>query len=239
MTMAGPSTSRSTTRRYLKIARELADQIDKGDYPVGMRLPPERELAVTMGVSRTVLREALLALEIRGYVEVRIGSGVFVLPESYRTGPSRGDIEEMRDAAPFDVLEMRRMAEGEAAFMAAQRATDEQMAALEEALADMEASLEDVTRYDVADARFHAIIGEASGNQLLQALMRQLWDYRYGEMWSLWYNQTRSITNRRNTVVHHRRILAAIQRGLPDVARTAMQAHMDEVNERFFALVME
>ncbi|MHA7868074.1 MAG: tripartite tricarboxylate transporter permease [Salipiger thiooxidans] len=145
----------------------------------------------------------------------------------------------LRDAAPFDVLEMRRMAEGEAAFMAAQRISEDQLKALEETLAEMEARLDDVTRYDIADARFHAIIGEASGNQLLQALMRQLWDYRYGEMWSLWYNQTRSITNRRNTVLDHRRILAALQRGMPDIARTAMQAHMDQVNERFFALVME
>ena len=103
----------------------------------------------------------------------------------------------------------------------------------------MEASLDDVTRYDIADARFHAIIGEASGNQLLQALMRQLWDYRYGEIWSLWHNQTLSITNRRNTVLDQRRILAALQRGMPDIARTAMQAHMDQVNEHFFALVRE
>ncbi|MBR9839276.1 MAG: FadR family transcriptional regulator [Rhodobacteraceae bacterium] len=239
MTMASNATPRNTTRRYLKIARELADQIDSGAYPVGARLPPERELAVTTGVSRTVLREAVLALEIRGYVEVRIGSGVFVLPESYRSGAAQGDIEELRDAAPFDVLEMRRMAEGEAAFMAAQRISEDQLKALEETLAEMEACLDDVTRYDIADARFHAIIGEASGNQLLQALMRQLWDYRYGEMSSLWYNQTRSITNRRNTVLDHRRILAALQRGMPDIARTAMQAHMDQVNERFFALVME
>ena len=100
MTMASNATPRNTTRRYLKIARELADQIDSGAYSVGARLPPERELAVTTGVSRTVLREALLALEIRGYVEVRIGSGVLVLPESYRAGAAQGDIEELRDAAP-------------------------------------------------------------------------------------------------------------------------------------------
>ena len=66
------------TRLYRQIAGQIATLIDIGEFPAGSRLPPERELAVLLGVSRTSVREAIISLEIAGRVEVRVGTGIFV-----------------------------------------------------------------------------------------------------------------------------------------------------------------
>ena len=68
-------------RLYRQIADQIAALIEKGEYGAGSRLPPERDLAKQLGVRRPSVREALIALEVEGYVEVRVGSGVYVTPE--------------------------------------------------------------------------------------------------------------------------------------------------------------
>jgi DNA-binding FadR family transcriptional regulator len=228
----GSDGGKPSQRLYLQIAQEIADKIDAGQPPAGERLAPERELAVTLGVSRTVLREALLALEMRNFVEIRIGAGVYVLPPERRAQTPQG-LASVLDAPLFDVVRARRMAEGEAAFLAAQRIGAEDLKRLETVLATMEAAVQNVVPYDQADAEFHAIIAQACGNQVIQAFIQQLWEYRRGGMWSIWYDKTRSVANRRRTVEAHRRIFQALQRGQPDVARTAMQAHLDVLGDRF------
>lgn len=221
-------------RRYLQIARMLAERIDAGEYPSGQKLPPERELAVMFDVSRTTVREALLALEIMRFIEIRVGAGVYVLSESQRdTGTT---LETTGEVGPYQVLEARRMVEGQTAYYAAERARPEEIAAIAAVVERMDSVVDDVPAYDVADAEYHALIATASGNELLQDYVAHLWRMRRSSLWNRWYDSTRSLRNRRRTIEDHRAILKALQRRNPEAAKTAMQQHIDTLADRFLEL---
>ena len=97
-------------RRYNQITKKLIQEIQDGNYSAGDRLPPERELAEKMSVSRTTLREAFIALELMRFVDIRIVSGIYVLPEAARSIENTPKLEY--DLGPDDQLEMRRLIEG-------------------------------------------------------------------------------------------------------------------------------
>jgi len=220
-------------RRYLQIARKLAAAIDGGRYAAGERLPPERELAQLLDVSRTTVREALLALELMRFIEIRVGAGVFVLDEKLR---SRSDMAEPDVAAPSDVLAARRIVEAETAALAAANATEEQIDTMRRANERMAGAVDDIAAFDAADARFHELIAEAACNDVLSGFVDHLWRMRNSPMWAFWYDQTRHPDNRRQSVEDHRRILRAVERRSPDSARTAMQVHLDTLADRFYEL---
>jgi len=221
------------SRRYLDIARKLGDDIDTGLYTAGQRLPPERELAQALDASRTTVREALLALEIMRFIEIRVGAGVFVLDEAHRNVPGRSQPDT---SSPSDVLEARRILEGETAARAAQNATENDIAMLNRNVLKMAASIDDIARFDAADAQFHAEIARISRNDVIVGLVTHLWKMRESNMWSRWYDQTRNPKNRRRSVDDHQTIVKAIERHLPDAARTAMQTHLDVLADRFYEL---
>ncbi|MEX0348066.1 MAG: FadR/GntR family transcriptional regulator [Paracoccaceae bacterium] len=221
------------SRRYLDIARKLAGDIESGRYFVGERLPPERELAQKLDVSRTTVREALLALEIMRFIEIRVGSGVFVLDQSQR---AQSDFVEPDGAPPSDVLAARRIIEGETAALAARNATTADLNKMQATIDEMAASIHDIARFDVADAAFHTAISKAAANDVLAGFVAHLWRMREGNMWTRWYDQTRHASNREKSVEHHKIILRAIERRAPEVARTAMQTHLDGLAERFYQL---
>jgi len=127
------------TRLYRVIADQIAGRIRAGEFPRGGRLPSERELAEQLQVSRASIREALIALEIEGYVEVRVGTGVFVTREGAGfpagSGACAGVEQEHDDIGPFDLLEARMLIEPECAGMAAQQASPAQIAAIRQTLA--------------------------------------------------------------------------------------------------------
>lgn len=223
-------------RRYLQIAHDLIARISAGEFPIGSRLPPERELAATLQVSRATVREALLALELMHFVEIKLGSGVFVLPEAAR-GVERSDSLFPETAGPSDVLEMRRLIEGESAYRAAQRGTEAQLAAIGAAVERIQASLNDLPRFDRADVEFHLLIAEASGNTLIKSYVAQLWEQmRTNPMWDRWYQRTRDPVHRRRSAQDHATIYNAIARRTPEVAATAMRAHIDVLAQRFMDL---
>ncbi|KUF10800.1 FadR/GntR family transcriptional regulator [Pseudoponticoccus marisrubri] len=221
------------SRRYLEIARRLAAEIERGVYAAGERLPPERELAQLLDVSRTTVREALLALEIMQMIDIRVGSGVFVRDEASR-GPA--PLYEPDAAPPSAVLAARRLIEGETASLAAAHATPEQIALMARTNDELAANIDNVAAFDAADARFHDLIAQAAGNDVLAGFVGTLWRMRESEMWTFWYDQTRHPDNRRRSAEDHRAILRAIERGAPDIARTAMQSHLDVLADRFYTL---
>src|SRR6188474_3964988 len=106
-------------RLYRQIADQIAALIERGEYPVGARLPPERDLARQLGVSRPSVREALIALEVEGYVEVRMGSGVYVADRSTAAAAAK----LAADSGPFELIRARWMIESECAALAAKEAT--------------------------------------------------------------------------------------------------------------------
>lgn len=222
-------------RRYLQIAQNLASEIADGKYRTGDRLPPERELSSLLGVSRTTVREALLALEIMRYVEIRVGAGVFVLPEDAR-GAMRPDYAVPDEVGPWEVLEARRTVEGQTAYLAATRATDAILDEIGRSIETLEAATDDVPRFDAADERFHALIAQAAGNGLFESYVTHLWSLRHGALWATWYDKTRSQENRRRSIEDHRRIHRALVRRQPETAQTAMRAHLDVMADRFLEL---
>jgi DNA-binding FadR family transcriptional regulator len=225
----------TSSRRYLQIARSLSQQINDGTYKTGERLPPERELSVQLQASRTVVREALLALEIMHFVEIRGGAGVFVLPENLRD-QSYGELAQVDEIGPWDVLEARRCIEAQTAFSAALQGTKDVLAQMESSIDRMKNAISDIPRFDAADAEFHALVARASGNSLFENYVAHLWKMRQSALWNTWYDKTRAPENRIRSVEDHIAIYQAIKRGLPDVAKTAMEAHLDVLAKRFFEL---
>src|SRR5512132_1483143 len=149
-------------RLYRQIADQIAALIEKGEYGAGVRLPPERDLARQLGVSRPSVREALIALEVEGYVEVRVGSGVYVRgPGTARSAPLPAD------SGPFELIKARWLIEAECAALAAKHATRAQLKAIEEALGEMQAERARGTMPLAPDRLLHLRIAEASGNSAL------------------------------------------------------------------------
>ncbi len=233
-------------RLYLQIAEQLRAAIEAGEYPPGSHLPPERELSKLLGVSRTSVREALIALEIGGLVRVRVGSGVEVLapaeqddaqdgnPAPWETDPELAaeldlgqDLE--REVPPFALLEARRLVEPEAAALAAVNASDEQLAGIGEAyLRNVHDNLER-SRTHPGDRLFHIRIAEASGNPAYALLLRHLLGHRYGTLFQRLQALYTPSDMPRRSEHEHKAILDALQRRDADGARQAMAAHLDAV----------
>ena len=218
-----------TRRLYRQIADQIAALIDKGEYGVGRRLPPERDLARQLGVSRPSVREALIALEVEGYVEVRVGSGVYVTgprPET-RAAPLSAD------SGPFELIRARWLIEGECAALAAKSATRAQVRAMEEALEQMEAERDNGTMPLGADRLFHLRIAEASGNSALALVVRTLWDQRTGPLFLRLEHHFDTPGLWTVAIREHREVLSAIVKKDAPAARAAMRRHMDHAAKRF------
>ena len=155
-------------RLYEQIAQQLAKAIADGKYEVGQRLPSERELAQTFDVSRPTVREAIIALELDELVEVRLGSGVYVMN---RQPP--GGAAGYKDIGFFELLEARRAIEGEACAMAAMRIDDAQLEQLSELIEEMrdDNRHDEILMSEDADRRFHELIASSTQNS---------WYYRRG-----------------------------------------------------------
>jgi GntR family transcriptional repressor for pyruvate dehydrogenase complex len=212
-------------RLYLQVARQLQDLIGRGVFEAGKRLPSERDLAEQFGVSRPTIREAMIALEIADQVEVKSGSGVYVLPQVGR--PPRVDSDQ--GPGPFEILEARRLIEGETCALAAERISDEQLARLEELLGEMEQEnrLEDAA--EQADEQFHLCIAEAAGNSALSATIGWLWELRNESEISTRFHQRVREEGSRPIIADHRAILDGLQARDPKKARRAMDKHLKRV----------
>lgn len=176
-----PIESIDNRRLYRQIADQISRLIDSGEYPPGSRLPAERILAEKLSVSRPTVREALIALEVEGRVEIRGGAGVFVLerdeaPASLATpAPVPAFSSQMPLPGPFDVLFARDLIEPDVAALAAKNATTEQISELSRALGDMVCCSADDPQHVIHDRRFHFALAEASGNSALLLAVQALW----------------------------------------------------------------
>ena len=218
-------------RLYLQVAEQLRNLIAEGTFPPGSRLPAERDLAEQFAVSRPTIREAMIALEISGLVEVRSGSGVYVLEQG--SGPAR--LEESEAPGPFEILEARRLIETEASALAARRITPVQLAFLAQSLDEMERGSLPVEDAEAADQRFHCLIAEASGNSALAATVAWLWQLRKESEISTRFHRRVREEGSRPIVEDHRLIYAALANGDPDAARSAMAAHLQRVIDNLLA----
>jgi len=214
-----------TQRLYERIAQKLASAIARGEYRIGQRLPSERELAQAFSVSRPTIREAIIALELDRLVEVRVGSGVYVI-NSEPPGGKAG----ATDIGPFELLEARRCIEGEACALAATRIDDAQLAELAELLEEMRTENEhDVMLSEDADRRFHELIAAATQNSGMIAAVKMLWDARARSPQSRSLSAKVRASGVKPRIDEHTAILKALRQRNPEAARAAMREHLTRV----------
>jgi DNA-binding FadR family transcriptional regulator len=213
-----------------RLYRQVADQIEAliaaGEFSPGERLPPERDLAGKLGVSRATVREAMIALELAGLVDVRTGSGIYVLT------PRRGP-DEAKDAGPgpFELLDARRAIEGGVAALAAANATDAEIEALRAALEVMRREQASGADSEEGDRLFHIEIARATHNALLLRTVSEIWEWTRGPMWTRLNDNLYMRANRPRWLADHERIFEAIRQRDADAAQAAMRAHLAKVKQ--------
>lgn len=214
-------------RLYRVVADRIQELIREERINPGERLPSERDLATKLSVSRASLREALLALELGGVIEVRGGSGVYVsaAAESEAGLPEAGP-------GPFEVLSARRLIEAEVAGIAARMATDSAVDAILRAVEEMERQHADKSSNEQADRNFHLAIARATGNSALVGVVGYLWDQR-GSLWHKLKEHFQTEELRLATLADHRAIVEAIAARDPTQAKRAMRAHLERVTRTF------
>lgn len=218
-------------RLYLQVAQQLQQLIASGAFEVGKRLPAERDLAGQFGVSRPTIREAMIALEIAGLVEVRSGSGVYVTGQKALPG----ELGDAQEPGPFEILEARRMIESEACALAAERISDVQLNELESLLARMRDAEQSAEDAEAVDHQFHCIIAEACGNSAISATIGWLWQLRNESEISTHFHSRVRQEGSRPIIEDHQSILTALRDRDSSRARIAMAGHLQRVIDTLMA----
>lgn len=221
-------------RLYRQIADQLRGLIQGGEFPVGSRLPPERDLAAQLGVSRPSVREALIALEVEGLVEVRMGSGIYV---TAREAARRVEGAEAAETAhgPLEIIRARQLIESELAAVAAASGDKSLVPDLEETLREMEADIARKVLPIRGDRMFHLRIAQASENSALLAIVTELFDERNGPLFTALGSHFEREPTWHAAVAEHRLVLQAIAQQDPAKARAAMRGHLQRSHDRFSA----
>lgn len=213
-----------TVRLYAEIARKIAGQIVSNHYPMGTRLPSERELSEAFAVSRPTIREALIALEVDGLVEIRMGSGVYVSAQT----PHGGKFSPI-GVGPFELLEARRAIEGESAAIAALRMDANDIAALRKLFDQLVAAGDDVEKAEAFDHQFHICIARATQNSAISGAVEALWHARLRSPQEKAMSRKAHRAGVGPSIAEHLAILEALEAHDPEQARSAMRTHLDQV----------
>ncbi|MEO6566760.1 MAG: FadR/GntR family transcriptional regulator [Casimicrobiaceae bacterium] len=216
-------------RLYRQIADQIRTLIKSGEYSAGARLPPERDLAKQLGVSRPSVREALIALEVEGLVDVRIGSGIYVQDAGIAHAVNGSDTT----AGPFELIRARYVIESECAALAAKSARKTQLQAIADALATMDLEMSGIHSPQGGDQLFHMRIAEATGNSALVAVVRMLWEERSGTLYQQLENHYDTPMLWEAAMIEHRAVYKAIAARDANGARAAMQRHLNQAYKRF------
>jgi len=218
-----------TSRLYQQIVQQIEESIDKGDLKEGDQLPAERDLAQQFGVSRTAVREAVKTLREKGLVEAYAGRGTFITNGS--TNSIRNTLDRMIRDGPLEgtvhLAEMREILEPEIAFLAAKRADQETISAMQESISVMDAARMDPEAFIEGDLDFHLALAEAAGNPLILSLIDSIVGLLREQRMRTYYTEGGPERGQ----YHHKRILEAIEHRDPQGARDAMRAHLRQVRE--------
>ena len=216
-----------TERSYQRLALDIMALVESGEFAVGDRLPSERTLAERFDVSRTSVREAIIALEIRGVVEVRGNSGIYV----------RGakPAQFLKDAAPgpFELLGARLVIEPEVAALAAVRAKDSDFDHLSALITELKRTMTDKRANEMADQRFHVAIATATGNSVLVNVVNSVWERSRGAMWAKLEEHFHTPELRSAAMRDHRAVFSGLVARDPVAARSAMRSHIERVMSEF------
>lgn len=221
-------------RLYERIVSQIEEHVVAGTLKAGDQLPSENELAKQFAVSRTAVREAIKALREKRLVEVHPGRGTFItngMPDAMRHSLSM----LMKFGQPngsASLVEVREILEPEIAALAASRITEEDIAAMREAVEIMDTALEDVDRFVEADLDFHLALAEATQNPVIPLLMDSIIDFLREHRKRIGLAEG----GLRRGQSHHKKILDAVMRRDSQAARQSMQDHLEQVRQDLEAL---
>ncbi len=206
-----------------QVVEHVRREIEAGRLGPGDRLPPERELARRMGVSRPSLRSGLRTLQAMGIIHARRGAGTFIVEGPPRLGKAPLQFLAALHGFTLDqIYEARRLLEVGAAGLAAERATGEQLAAMADEITGMFASLEDAPAFLRHDLGFHRAVAGGAGNPILATIIGTLTEM----IWETGRLNMQGITLRESAETH-RRIYEAVRARSPERARREMTQHLE------------
>jgi GntR family transcriptional regulator, transcriptional repressor for pyruvate dehydrogenase complex len=218
-----------TSRLYEQIVQQIEESVLKGTLKPGDQLPAERELAQRLGVSRTAVREAVKTLREKGLVEAYSGRGTFITDGTSQAARQSFDLMirvGQQEGSPH-LAELRLILEPGIAALAAARIQEPEIVAMREAVEVMDGAQRDPEAYIEADLDFHLALAEAAANPLILSLIDSIV--------GLLREQRMRIFNveggPQRGQIHHKRILEAVERHDPEMARTAMRSHLEQVRE--------
>ncbi|MBW9106798.1 FadR/GntR family transcriptional regulator [Paraburkholderia phenoliruptrix] len=216
-------------RLYQSVAAQILSLIHQRELAAGTRLPPERELANTLGVSRPSLREALIALEIGGQIEIRMGSGVYV------RDPEEGDDSTVPalGESPTELMQARMAVEGSVIVLAAGKLSAATLDKLRRTVERMKRLAAAGKSPVDADRQFHMLIAETAGNSVLSRFVAEMFDSRHDPIAAAIRDHSESPQTWSAAVREHEEILKALQAGDPIAAQTAMRSHLKASGERW------
>ena len=224
------------TRIYEEVIEQIKSLIESGELEPVNRIPPERDLAEKLGVSRSAVREALSVLAAAGTVEIRPGSGAYVRqisPSDFNQQLALSLLSERESL--LDLLEVRKIIEVEAARLAAQRADSEDLRVLEDAYYRMESEVGDRRLGAEEDFAFHYFLARATHNKALMRVMNTLSDL-FRRSLAQTRAQSLAVPGRPEAILQeHRRILDSVTVGEPDQAAAAMREHLENMRAKIKA----
>lgn len=208
---------------YERLVEHLCAYIVEASLTVGERLPSERELAEKLSVSRASVRQAIVALEVQGVVEVRHGEGAFLRMTRLDTRPMT-ELMELKRRLP-DILDAREAIEVKLAALAAQRRSDEDIAACSAALAKMEQEIADGEIGEIGDQEFHQSVVRAANSQLLA----RMYDILTNDIATSRHESLSQVGRPQASLDQHRRVFEGIKAGDAAAASAAMRDHLKTV----------
>jgi GntR family transcriptional repressor for pyruvate dehydrogenase complex len=213
----------SKPRLYEQVLDRLRSYVAEGGLGAGDRLPPERDLAARLGVSRASVKQAIVVLEVQGLVEARHGGGTYLVRDTLDVEPVEQLVERRRRLP--DVLDAREALETKLAELAAERRTDEDIAAMDSALARMQAEIAAGEHGVEGDRLFHAAVTAAAHSGILAEFMRSIAD----QITESRHESLRQPSRPTRSLTQHRAILNAIVAQQPRQAAAAMRRHVRTV----------
>jgi GntR family transcriptional regulator, transcriptional repressor for pyruvate dehydrogenase complex len=213
-------------RLYQHIADQIRSLIQGGGFAPGSRLPPERDLAQQLGVSRPSLREALIALEISGLVEIRQGSGVYVVHAANRASDRAGSAIPGLGESPSELMQARAVLEGAVIVLATALITPEKLARLRKTLDAMRANVDEGRSPLDHDRAFHVCIAEMSGNSVLVRMVTDLFDERHSPISARLSGHAETGQTWAAALAEHEAIYRALEERDPLAAQSAIRNHL-------------
>jgi GntR family transcriptional regulator, transcriptional repressor for pyruvate dehydrogenase complex len=212
------------SRLTMQVVNHIREMIEKGVLKPGEKIPPEREFAQKLKISRASLRTGIGYMAAMGIMKVRHGVGTFIADGPPEIGKSSlGLLGALHGFKPWQMFEARLLLEGKMAALAAERGKEEHLTMLAEEVAEMYATVDDPEEYLIHDVRFHRTIAEASGNAILASLMETISSALYDGR----RKTARLSRSLKDSADVHREIYRAIRRRDSAEAQKLMERHIE------------